>query len=67
MFAIADGLEARGWLVYAGQRTRSDSIRFMQSAGHEPYVDAYLADLREVAELVRSGQLTADGGRASYT
>ena len=39
----------------------------MQSAGHEPYVDAYLADLREVAELVRSGQLTADGGRATYT
>ena len=34
------------------------SLRFMQSPGHEPYVDAYMADLREVAEHVRSGQLT---------
>jgi hypothetical protein len=39
----------------------------MQSAGHEPFVDAYLADLREVAELVRSGRLTSDGGQATYT
>ena len=66
MFAIADGLEARGWLVTLDTHPLN-SIRFMQSAGHEPYVDAYLADLREVAELVRSGQLTADGGRATYT
>ena len=66
MFAIADGLEARGWLVTLDTYPLN-SIRFMQSAGHEPYVDAYLADLREVAELVRSGQLTADGGRATYT
>jgi len=66
MFAIADGLEARGWLVTLDTHP-VNSIRFMQSAGHEPYVDAYLADLREVAELVRTGQLTADGGRATYT
>ena len=39
----------------------------MQSPGHEPYVDAYMADLREVVEDVRSGALTTTEGRASYT
>ncbi len=66
VFAIADGLEARGWLVFRDSHPVR-SIRFMQSAGHEPFVDAYLADLREVAELVRGGQLTSEGGRATYT
>ena len=66
IFAIADGLEARGWLVTRDSHPVA-SIRFMQSAGHEPFIDAYLADLREVAELVRAGHLTSDGGRASYT
>lgn len=66
VFAIADGLEARGWLVSRDSHPVR-SIRFMQSAGHEPFVDAYLADLGEVAELVRSGQLTSDGGQATYT
>ncbi len=66
VFAIADGLEARGWLVYRDSHP-VPSIRFMQSAGHEPYVDAYMADLRDVVELVRSGRLTSDGGRAKYT
>ena len=36
----------------------------MQSPGHEPYVDAYMADLREVVEAVRSGELTTTEGRA---
>lgn len=66
IFAIADGLEARGWLVFRDNHPVR-SIRFMQSAGHEPFVDAYLADLREVADLVRTGQLTSEGGRATYT
>jgi hypothetical protein len=39
----------------------------MQSPGHEPFVDAYTSDLREVAELVREGRLTSEGGRARYT
>ena len=66
IFAIADGLEARGWLVTRDSHP-VPAIRFMQSAGHEPFVDAYLADLREVAGLVRAGHLTSEGGRASYT
>lgn len=66
IFAIAKGLTQRGWLVFPDEWPVR-AIRFMQSPGHEPYIDRYLADLREVAELVRSGQLVAKGGRAQYT
>jgi sphinganine-1-phosphate aldolase len=66
MFAIAAGMEERGWLVFADTYP-VPSLRYMQSPGHEPYVDRYVADLREVAELVRSGRLTSDAGRARYT
>lgn len=66
IFAIARGLEERGWLVFPDEWP-ARAIRFMQSPGHAPYVDRYLADLREVAELVRSGQLVSEGGRALYT
>jgi glutamate/tyrosine decarboxylase-like PLP-dependent enzyme len=66
LFAIAKGLTERGWLVFPDEWPVK-AIRFMQSPGHEPYIDRYLADLREVAELVRSGELVADGGRALYT
>jgi glutamate/tyrosine decarboxylase-like PLP-dependent enzyme len=66
MYAIADGMEQRGWLVFRDSYP-VPSIRFMQSPGHEHRVDPYLADLRDVAGLVRSGQLTSQGGRANYT
>lgn len=66
LFAIAQGLTERGWMVFPDEWPVR-AIRFMQSPGHEPYIDRYLADLREVAELVRSGALVAEGGRARYT
>ena len=66
LFAIGKGMEERGWIVFADSHP-VPALRYMQSPGHEPYVDAYLADLREVAELVRSGELTSEGGRARYT
>ncbi len=66
IFAIADGLEQRGWLLFRDSFP-VNAIRFMQSPGHEPYVDKFVADLREVTELVRSGQLTSTTGRARYT
>lgn len=66
MFAIGKGMEDRGWLVFADSHPKP-ALRYMQSPGHEPYVDKYLADLREVAEDVRSGRLTVEGGRARYT
>ena len=66
MFAIGTGMEQRGWIAYTDSEP-VPSLRFMQSPGHEPYVDAYMADLREVAELVRRGELTTTEGRAKYT
>jgi sphinganine-1-phosphate aldolase len=66
MFAIGKGMEARGWLVYTDSEP-VPTLRFMQSPGHEPYVDRYVADLRSVAEEVRSGALTTTEGRATYT
>jgi sphinganine-1-phosphate aldolase len=66
IFAIADGLEERGWMLFRDSFPVK-AIRFMQSPGHEPYVDRFVADLREVAELVRHGDLTSTGGRARYT
>ena len=65
IFAIADGLERAG-LAGVPRRVPVPAIRFMQSPVTSR-VDPYLADLREVAELVRTGQLTSDGGRAQYT
>jgi glutamate/tyrosine decarboxylase-like PLP-dependent enzyme len=66
MFAIGKGMEARGWLAYTDSEP-VPTLRFMQSPGHEPHVDRYMADLREVAEEVRSGALTTTEGRATYT
>ena len=66
VFAIAKGLTERGWLV-SRDNWPVPSIRFMQSLGHAPQVERYLQDLSEVVELVASGDITADGGRADYT
>lgn len=66
IFAIARGMQDRGWLVFPDEWP-AKAIRFMQSPGHAPFVDAYLDDLREITELVRSGRLIDDGQRAVYT
>lgn len=66
IFAIGQGMEERGWLVFADSEP-VPSLRFMQSPGHEPYVEAYMADLREIAEEVRRGERCEVAGRARYT
>ena len=66
IFAIAAGMADRGWEVFPDTYP-VPALRYMQSPGHEPYVDRYVADLREVAELVRGGKLSSEGGRARYT
>ena len=66
MFAVAEGLSERGWLV-SRDTWPVPAIRFMQSLGHAPLVDRYLEDLATVVELVRSGEIETDDGRADYT
>ena len=65
-YAIGKGMEDRGWIVYADSEP-VPALRYMQSPGHAPYVDGYIADLREVTELVRRGEITTTEGRARYT
>lgn len=66
MFAIGKAMEERGWMVYLDTEP-VPAIRFMQSPGHEPHVDRYTADLREVAAAARRGELATTEGRATYT
>lgn len=66
VFAIAAGLTERGWLV-SRDTWPLPAIRFMQSLGHAPLVNRYLADLDDVVAAVRSGNVTATTGRADYT
>lgn len=62
--AIADGLQARGWFVYLERVP--PSIHLMLSPGHEPFIDRYLTDLREVVALVRSGEIARQRGELKY-
>ena len=66
IYAIATGMEDRGWMV-SKDAFPFKAIHFMQSPGHEPFVDPYLRDLEEVVELVASGKITARGPEATYT
>ena len=66
IYAVATGMEDRGWMV-SKDSYPFKAIHFMQSPGHEPYVDDYLRDLEDVVELVASGGITARGPEATYT
>lgn len=55
MVAVGDGMAARGWRVYLERVP--PSIHLMLSPGHEPFLSGYLNDLREVTELVKSGEI----------
>ena len=65
IYAIATGMEDRGWMV-SKDSVPFKAIHFMQSPGHEPYVDAYLSDLEDVVELVASGKRTRQDARKLY-
>ncbi len=63
IFAVEEGMAARGWLSI---RMRDpDSILVWINMKHAESVDAYLADLAEVTAAVRAGGLSAAAGGAS--
>ena len=66
IYDVATGMEDRGWLV-SKDNIPFKAIHFMQSPGHEPYVDAYLSDLEDAVELVASATITDRGPEANYT
>ena len=63
--AVAAGMEERGWLV-SKETYPLDAIQFMQSPGHEPYVDEYLQDLADVVAHVADGRISAPVTQATY-
>lgn len=64
VFAIADAMKARGWLVQAQLQGRGSptNLHLTISAGHLPVVDRFLADLRAAVEEAR--EQPADEGLA---
>jgi sphinganine-1-phosphate aldolase len=64
IMAIAGGLESRGW--YLARQGEPEAIGMHVGLFHATAVDPYLADLREVAALVATGDIVASGSRASY-
>ena len=64
--AVAARMEDRGWLV-STETWPLDAIQFMQSPGHEPYVDEYLRDLAEAAAQVAEGRISAPVAQATST
>ncbi|MCO5176725.1 MAG: aspartate aminotransferase family protein [Thermomicrobiales bacterium] len=64
MAAVATEMERRGWFVHI-QRYPA-GIHLMLSPGHAPFIDDYLADLREAVALVARGEGTSDGREAVY-
>jgi glutamate/tyrosine decarboxylase-like PLP-dependent enzyme len=64
MVAVGDGMAARGWRVYLERVP--PSIHLMLSPGHEPFLEGYLRDLREVTELVKSGAIIRETEELKY-
>jgi len=64
--AVTNGMEERGWLVHKDVFPRP-LVRLMQSPAHAPFVEKYLSDLAEVAELARHGGIAGKGTDAAYT
>jgi glutamate/tyrosine decarboxylase-like PLP-dependent enzyme len=65
IYAVAEGMEARGWL--SGLGLEPDSIHLFLNGSHAPAVDGYLADLASVVAEVKAGRIVSTGARAVYT
>lgn len=65
LFAIADGMEARGW--HMDRQQLPTSIHMLTTPAHEPIVTDYLRDLREVTAYVAAHpELGSEGNAAMY-
>jgi sphinganine-1-phosphate aldolase len=65
LYAIADGMEARGWCM--DRQQLPSSIHLTVTPAHAEVVDAYLRDLREVVAHVQAHpELEAEGNAAMY-
>ena len=65
VFALADGMSDKGW--WSNRLANPPSIHLFLDAGHETSIDAYLADLASVSEVVKTGALQSRGTSAVYS
>lgn len=64
IYAVGDGLEERGWLVYRDRQP--PALHVMLSPGHEPFMETYLHDLEQVTRQVAEGGLVSRKSEARY-
>ena len=64
IYAVADGMEARGWI--GGIGGRPPSIWLMLNLAHTGVADDYLSDLAAVVDEVRAGRITSEAKKALY-
>ena len=64
-FAIAKGLEERGWLPNAF--TSPDSIHVRFAPAHEQAVGKFVADFEAVVDATKRGALKGEGRTRTYT
>ena len=62
--AVGDALDAFGW--HPDRQQKPPALHFMVTPAHEPIVEAFLADLRESARKVASGEQGPGRGAAVY-
>jgi hypothetical protein len=64
VFAVGDGLEERGWSFARG--VDPNTLQLLLNPRHGAVVDAFLADVGEVARLVQEGKIEARDVGAVY-
>lgn len=64
IFAVGDGLEERGWLFARG--VDPNTLQLLLNPRHGAVIDQFLADLGEVAQLVREGKIRGRDAGAVY-
>lgn len=64
IFAVADGMDERGWLTSRGLEPAS--IHMFLNPAHEASVDEYVRDLAEIVQAVKAGKIVGRGEKAVY-
>ena len=64
IFAVDEGMAARGWLC--SRLISPPAIHLFLDRSHSTSVDDYLADLAEVVEAVKAGKITSQNRQAVY-
>jgi glutamate/tyrosine decarboxylase-like PLP-dependent enzyme len=64
IFAVADGMEAKGWLF--GRALDPAAMLLLLNPFHGEIVDGFLTDLEATVAAVKSGEIESSGSQAIY-